>query len=43
MYRWNVSIGRLRVLLIVVIKDTVFLPGFDDEDVDGLLDMVCCD
>ena len=29
--------------LIGVKEGTVLLPGFDDEEVDGLLDMLCCD
>ena len=29
--------------LIGVSEDTVLPPGFDDEEVDGLLDLLCCD
>ena len=32
MKRWNVSR-----------EGTVLLPGFDDEEVDGLFVMLCCD
>ena len=39
MQLWNVITGQL----IGVREDKVLLPGFDDEDVDGLLGMLCCD
>ena len=29
--------------LIGVKEGTMLLPGFDDEEVDGLVDMLCCD
>ena len=28
--------------LIGVRESTMLLPGFDDEEVDGLLDVLCC-
>ena len=39
MQLWNVITGQL----IGVREDKVLLPGFDDEEVDGLLCMLCCD
>ena len=37
--RWNGSTGQH----IGVKEGTVLLPGFDDEEVDGLLDVLWCD
>ena len=33
----------LNLLMNITQEGTVLLPGFDDEEVDGLLDMLRCD
>ena len=38
------EIRAAQIMQLIGVKEgTVLLPGFDDEEVDGLSDMLCCD
>ena len=41
---WAPGSSDNQIMQLIGVKEgTVLLPGFDDEEVDGLLDMLCCD